>query len=158
MEYPESKVLLGVTNGTGIGLGIVINGQLFTGSNGFAGEIYGNPTIGFDGQLTKTGRICSGSKIMKRIYEGDEAQSKWSEAIKGANYMGMELVSLIHSFNPDVVYLSGGGFCLPGYFGTVHDFVLKHVYPQFAVGLNFEMSKFSTYSGCYGAMKYLLYS
>ena len=30
LEYPDSDVLLGITNGTGIGCGIVINGKLFT--------------------------------------------------------------------------------------------------------------------------------
>lgn len=50
LEYPQSNVLISITNGTGIGCGIVINGKLFTGAYGLAGQIYGNPTIGPDGK------------------------------------------------------------------------------------------------------------
>ncbi len=63
-EYPTAKVLVGITNGTGIGCGVVINGHLFTGSNHILGEIYGNTVIE-NNNITKIGRICSGSKILK---------------------------------------------------------------------------------------------
>ena len=59
LEYPDAKVLIGITNGTGIGCGVVINGQLFTGANGLAGEIYGNPTVGPDGDIIKNGKIIN---------------------------------------------------------------------------------------------------
>lgn len=72
LEYPDAKVLLGITNGTGIGCGIVINGQLFTGANGFAGQIYGNPTVDSNGEIVKNGKICSGSKVLKKIVQMPE--------------------------------------------------------------------------------------
>ena len=64
IEYPNSKVLVGITNGTGIGLGVAINGILFNGASGLLGEIYGNYTMTETGNLNKIGRIISGNKIM----------------------------------------------------------------------------------------------
>ncbi len=154
LEYPESKVLVAVTNGTSIGAGVVINGLLFTGSNGFAGEIYGNPTIVTDGEVTKIGRICSGAKIMKKILHNQEGGKTICK--KSAVYMGSEIVSLIHSFNPDTVYLSGGGFNFENYLDYTLQFVYSHTYPSFLTNLKIVQSGFSNYSGCYGAMKNLL--
>lgn len=156
LEYPDSQVLVSITNGTGIGCGIAINGNLFTGSNGLAGEIYGNPIILPDGNFSKVGKFCSGSKILKKITNPDSEFRK-EEIIKEASpYMGCVLVSLIHSYNPDVIYFSGGGFNYPGYLEQTLDFVYEHTYPQFLKNLTFAHSTFSTYSGCFGAMKYLL--
>lgn len=65
LEYPDSKVLIGITSGTGIGCGVTINGKLFTGANGFAGEVHGNPIVLHDYKAIKVGKLCSGSKIYK---------------------------------------------------------------------------------------------
>ena len=37
-QYRKNTVILGVTSGTGLGFGMVINGELFTGGNGYAME------------------------------------------------------------------------------------------------------------------------
>lgn len=155
IEYPDSNVLLGITNGTGIGCGIAINGHLFTGSNGFAGEIYGNPTISPDGTFIKNGKICSGSKILKKLTNKYEAINKGQIIEQAVSYLGIQIVSLIHSYNPDVVYLSGGGFNYPGYLETLNEFIYKYTYPEFLSDLQIELSNFSSFSGCFGAMKYL---
>lgn len=156
LEYPDSQVLISITNGTGIGCGVAINGILFTGSNGFAGEIYGNPIILQDKQVSKVGEICSSSKILKKVNNPSDGIGK-EEIIKEASpYMGSIIVSLIHSYNPDVIYFSGGGFNYPNFLEQTLDFVYEHTYPHFLKNLTFAHSTFSTYSGCFGAMKYLL--
>lgn len=156
LEYPDSQVLISITNGTGIGCGIAINGKLFIGSNGLAGEIYGNPIILSDNQVSKVGKICSGSKILKKLNNSFSELCK-EEIIKEASpYMGSVIVSLIHSYNPDVIYFSGGGFNYHGYLEQTLQFVSEHTYSQFLENLKFAHSAFSTYSGCFGAMKYLL--
>lgn len=156
LEYPYSQVLIGITNGTGIGCGIAINGKLFTGSDGLAGEIYGNPIILQNRQISKVGKVCSGSKILKKINNPSNSICK-EEIIKDAsNYMGSVLTSLIHIFNPDVIYFSGGGFNYPGYLEQTLEFVHKHTYTQFFTNIKFAHSNFSNYAGCFGAMKSLL--
>ena len=152
LEYPDAKVLIGITNGTGIGCGVVINGQLFTGANGLAGEIYGNPTVGPDGDIIKNGKISSGSKVLRKLQLFNEKQTIIQKA---AVYMGIEIVALIHTYNPDVIYLSGGGFTFPGYMETLTAFINKHAYPAFLKGLNIVTASDPSYSGCFGAMKYV---
>lgn len=156
LEYPDAKVLLGITNGTGIGCRIVINGQLFTGANGFAGQIYGNPTVDSNGEIVKNGKICSGSKILKKIVQIPEQELQQEIIEQAATYLGIEIVSLIHSFNPDVVYLAGGGFSFPNYMDTLINFIHQHTYSDFLSNLKIVQTDFSTYSGCFGAMKHLL--
>lgn len=155
IEYPDSKVLVSVTNGTGIGAGIAINGKLFTGANGLTGEIYGNPTFDKNGNITKIGRLCSGSKILKKMRSTDNSQI---DAIitEASQELGMVLVSLIHSFNPDVVYLSGGGFEFYDIFPKTTNFIYQRAYPQFLEDITIVKSSFCNYAGCYGAMKSLL--
>ena len=156
LEYPQSNVLISITNGTGIGCGIVINGKLFTGAYGLAGQIYGNPTIGPDGKIIKTGKICSGSKVLKKIDNTFESFENLKIIHQSASYMGIEIVSLIHSYNPDIIYLSGGGFSFPGYMESLTCFIYQHTYPNFLKNLKVVKTNFSSYSGCFGAMKYLL--
>lgn len=156
LEYPDSDVLLGITNGTGIGCGIVINGKLFTGSTGLAGQIYGNPVISPEGDVIKNGKICSGSKVLKKIKNDIDGNRKIEVIHQAANYLGMEIVSLIHSYNPDIVYLSGGGFNFPDYLETLNSFIYRYTYPNFLENLKIVRSNFSSYAGCFGAMKYLL--
>lgn len=150
LEYPDVKVLLGVTNGTGIGLGITINGKLFTGGSGLAGEIYGNPILNFSTDPTKVGRICSGSKILKMM-NGTSADA--DTIATASNYMGSVLVSLIHVLNPNVIYFSGGGFKFTSYLDYTIKFVQKYTYPDFLNNLNMVYSSFDSFSGCFGAMK-----
>lgn len=156
LEYPDAKVLVGITNGTGIGCGIVINGQLFTGANGFAGQIYGNPTVDPNGEIIKNGKICSGSKVLKKIVQISEQELKQEIINQAATYLGIEIVTLIHTFNPDVIYLAGGGFNYPNYIDTLINFTHQHTYSDFLSNLQIVQTNFSSYSGCFGAMKHLL--
>lgn len=155
LEFPDAKVLLGITNGTGIGCGVVINGELFAGGTGFAGEIYGNPVLDDALNPTKVGKLCSGSKILKRMTEDLDAEKNIRIIDSASQYMGATLVSLIHSFNPNVVYCSGGGFSFAGYFDLTKDFIEKHAYSRFLKDFTMTTSTFDPYSGCIGAMRFV---
>ena len=76
--------------------------RLFTGSSGFAGEIYGNPVLDDALNSTKVGKLCSGSKILNQMNPKADADTNISIIDDASQYMGATLVSLIHSFNPDV--------------------------------------------------------
>ena len=76
----ESSIVVGITIGTGIGGGVVIDGQLFHGASDVAGEI-GHTTIDSTGRRCKCGNYgcleayASGPAIARRAVEGIESGS-----------------------------------------------------------------------------------
>ena len=150
IEYPDAKVLVGITNGTGIGCGIAIDSKLFTGANGLLGEIYGNPLVCSNNSVTKIGRIVSGSKILKKLNHENDKEIIHQSAL----YLGTLLVQIIHLYNPDVLYFSGGGFTyFDGYLEKAIQFAKDNCYPAFLENLIFKQSTYDSYSGCFGAIK-----
>jgi glucokinase len=75
-----SRIALGVTLGTGIGGGIIVNGRMFRGASGYAGEI-GHMTIDANGRRCKCGNYgcveayASGPNIALRAVEALESGS-----------------------------------------------------------------------------------
>ena len=150
LQYPYAKVLVGITNGTGIGIGIAIDGKLFTGSNGLLGEIYGNPVILENSNtIKKMGQIVSGSKILKEINRTNNPEI----IHEAAKYLGTLLVQIIHFYNPNVIYFSGGGFSFEGFLDEAIIFAKQRCYPSFLEGLSFKQSVYGKYAGCIGAIK-----
>lgn len=155
LEYPDAKVLVGITNGTGIGAGIVIDGKLFNGASGFSGEIYGNRVL-LQGNPVKVGKLCSGSKILKKLQSVERDSKDYEEIIDSASeYMGSTLISIIHLLNPDVIYFSGGGFYFKDYLTKTTDFVKQYAYPYMLDQLSLVEASFDRYTGCLGAMQYV---
>jgi glucokinase len=82
--------LVGITLGTGIGGGLVINGEMIHGASDAAGEL-GHMTIDFTGRKCKCGNYgcleayCSGPNIAARAREGIEAgfESRITELVAG---------------------------------------------------------------------------
>ena len=85
-----AKILIGITIGTGIGGGIVIDGEIFHGASDVAGEI-GHTTIDSTGRRCKCGNYgcleayASGPAIAARAVEGVEAgaETRLSEYVGG---------------------------------------------------------------------------
>lgn len=155
IEFPNSKVLVGITNGTGIGCGVSIQGKLFTGSNGFLGEIYGNPIFDENGNVTKIGRICSGSKILKKLNNTTFETDKKEIISQASMYLGILLVQVINFYNPDVIYFSGGGFKFNALLDDAIEFAKENSYPHLSRNIIFTKSTCQNYAGCVGAMKFV---
>lgn len=87
-----ARVLVGLTIGTGIGGGIVIDGQIFHGASDVAGE-FGHTTIEVNGRHCKCGNYgcleayASGPAIAARAVEGIEAGAE----TRLAAYVGGDL-------------------------------------------------------------------
>jgi predicted NBD/HSP70 family sugar kinase len=121
---------LTVTLGRGIGLGIVMNGEVYTGSHG-AGEI-GHVVSEKDGDLCECGKfgcletIASTPSILKRAVadgvvtkkatisklwelarKNPEIQSKYFKA--PAEALGVALANIINIFGPELILVSGEG-------------------------------------------------
>jgi glucokinase len=119
--------VVGINLGTGVGGGIVINGQLYRGRNNGAGE-FGHSLIGSSakcgcGQKGHFEALASGS-AMKRLYRkisGRSANATEVELLakKGdrdakkifsvmADALGAGLANIILTVNPDVIVVGGG--------------------------------------------------
>ncbi len=127
------KFVLGVTLGTGVGGGLVINGQIVRGAGGLGMEI-GHITIGIEGPPCNCGSYgCaeaylggayfvdraarlfvrhgkSPPKSMKHLEESARmgvrlARSLWDEY---GRYLGVLMASLINIFDPEIIVIGGG--------------------------------------------------
>ncbi len=120
----NSNIVLGITLGTGVGGGIVINKKIFHGK-GNAGEL-GHITINFNGPKSKCGNngclesYISARAIMKRtiglnvknpreIYELAEQKNKKALKIleETGFYLGVGLANLINAFHPEIIVIGG---------------------------------------------------
>jgi glucokinase len=96
-----TRIAVGITIGTGIGGGVVINGELFHGASDVAGEI-GHTTIDSTGRRCKCGNYgcleayASGSAIAARAQEGVRS----GEKSRLAEYVGGDL----NAITAQVVY------------------------------------------------------
>lgn len=117
-QYRKKSIVMGATLGTGLGLGLVINGKLFTGGNGMAME-YGlspfewgicekNVCISFVRNRAKDlyGEEISPVKIEEYYFKNDQ------KAIKIYNeygyYLGIVLSHVVNMIDPQVITIGGG--------------------------------------------------
>ncbi|TWT00521.1 ROK family transcriptional regulator [Planomicrobium sp. CPCC 101079] len=129
--HGDADSMVAVNIGRGVGAGIVINGKLYHGAQGIAGE-FGHMAVDINGEICECGnRGClqtfiSGAAIAKRAnsrLEGqnasltgkavyDLAESGSQDCIdllqETGHIMGVGLTNLIHIINPSEIVLGGG--------------------------------------------------
>lgn len=111
-----------LTLGTGVGGGIMINGEIYRGADNFAGE-FGHMEMGEIGKEEELELVSSGTGLANiyRKITGEDMDSheivKLSEkkdfsALMAtdtvAKNLGIALVNIILSFNPEIIVLGGG--------------------------------------------------
>jgi len=122
----EKENMLGISIHSGIGLGIVMNNQLISGQDGFAGE-FGHTIIEVDGRNCPCGNhgcleqyasertlLKELSAIKKRPIIPDEFAALYSEkdpdALQTMNlfvkYIAVGINNLLHNFNPDIIVIN----------------------------------------------------
>jgi glucokinase len=117
-----SRHLVYITWSTGIGGGVVIDGQLFSGAHGSAGEL-GHMIIDPDGPLDACGQrgclevFAGGNNLARQtgepaaqLFEAAEAGDADALAIvkRAAGYMGVGLINVTNLYDPDVIVIGGG--------------------------------------------------
>ena len=118
MDENNSKVLGGVTLGTGLGFGVVINGEIFTGAHGMASEYAISPVNSgnWESKVSISGIMKSALKHIGKkldpetLYEMAVKKDKsamriWSEF--GHN-LGLALSHFINMLDPDTISIGGG--------------------------------------------------
>ncbi|KHE72280.1 ROK family protein [Halobacillus sp. BBL2006] len=161
-----------ITVSTGVGGGLVIDDQVFSGAQGYSGEI-GNMILnpgGYQYSNLNKGALegyASGTAIGQRAYElygieggaeavfelvseGDKrAQRVIDEAIE---YLAMGIANLTHIVNPDV-FVIGGGVMKAGdlIWIPLREKVKKYLYPGLVDKVNLQPASLSGDAGVIGA-------
>jgi fructokinase len=104
-----AKVVFGVILGTGVGAGIVVNGELLTGPNAIAGEWGHNPLpLPRQEDLPLPDCYC-GRKGCIEAYLSGPALSKDQENLdRYEERLARSLAGVINVLDPDVIVLGGG--------------------------------------------------
>lgn len=170
------KTVLGIIMGTGVGGGFVVNGHIVEGANGLTGE-FGQLPLPFretsDGPLvdcvcgqkgcidksisgpalsrlykTMIGRECNATQI------GDFARQGNAEAVRVLDQfytvVAKAMMVVIHSFDPEVIVVSGGLHALPGLYDEVPKRWDRYVMSK-NVKTKFVPAKHGAMSGLRGA-------
>lgn len=107
------KNIVGITLGTGIGGGIIINGSMVYGISGLAGEV-GHMIINlkedFESLTGVKGLRCIGFIDSLKAYQlaklGDKKARKAFEELGG--YLGVGLANIINILDPEAIVIGGG--------------------------------------------------
>lgn len=108
-EQPKS--LVGVTLGTGVGLGIVIDGNLFNGNNTGAGEIGCIDYLDADLEtycsshfFTRNATTCK--KAAEAFKHGDTGAKALFEEF--GHHIGHLVMTILYAYDPEMLVLGGG--------------------------------------------------
>lgn len=181
-----AKTLVCLTLGTGVGGGIVINGRVWHGASGIAGEI-GHMTVVRNGRRCLCGnRGClevyaSSKGLVFRMQElltrrkarragrlTPENIERWAlsgdklarRAISDTGaVLGVVIASIANMLNPDVVVV-GGGISKIGelLFEPIRREVRKRAFPQAVEGLKIVKAELEDDAGALGAARHLMLS
>jgi predicted NBD/HSP70 family sugar kinase len=113
------KIVIGITMGTGVGGGIVIDGKIFDGGNGFAGELGhmllmpGKPPYesqDMRGEVeqflsgTAMGRRCTAAKKPEDYFEGEVCEWMQPDVFREVAWL---CTNLTYMLNPNVIVFGG---------------------------------------------------
>jgi len=125
---PEAKVVFGVIMGTGVGGGLVVNGQVISGRHGIGGEwghnfLHESGGDCYCGKIGCTETVLSGPSL-ERFYTGmskdtltmAEIVARYDTRDEAAmitinrmiKYFGKGISSIINMIDPDVIVVGGG--------------------------------------------------
>ncbi|UPA22105.1 ROK family protein [Candidatus Peribacteria bacterium] len=137
------KIVVGITMGTGVGGGIVIDGKIFGGSHGFAGEIGhmllmpGKPPYHTDDMRgdveqflsgTAMGRRCTAAQKPQDYLEGEVCDWLQPHVFEETAWLATNLTYLL---NPDIIVFGGSaGRALMPHMSKVRDELKKWTLPE----------------------------
>lgn len=175
----EHAHVVGITLGTGVGGGVLINNQILLGHKGLAGEV-GHFILDRKGPLCTCGNkgcfepLVASSYLIRRVRESvydsknvdgywvfDQAKlgnlkvlsilDEWTDMIADG------IVSLVHIFNPSCVVIGGGVSAQEDLLiKPVREKVLDRVMPRFADDLKIVSAQLKNHAGLVGAVHYFI--
>ena len=134
LEQP-AKVVTGITLGTGTGVGVVLDGKLFSGPNCGVGELGSVP---YNGSIFEA--FCSKQFFENRGWNGKAASDAAKRGEEAAlemfrefgRHMGEFLALVMYAYDPDCIILGGG---LANSFDLFRDSMMetlskRYIYPN----------------------------
>jgi glucokinase len=117
-----ATTMIYITWSTGVGAGLILDGRLFSGAHGAAGEL-GHMILDPNGPLDSCGQrgcveaFCGGNALARET--GEDAAELFEQAARGdaraaarvseaATAMGYALINVTNLFDPDVIVMGGG--------------------------------------------------
>ena len=176
--------VIGITIGTGVGGGIIVDSKILLGNIGIAGEL-GHFSIDANGKKCTCGNIgcyeqyASMTALIKEVIkeydvisnllpkkeeingkyifeELDKGNIKIKEIVdKWIENIGKGLVSLTHIFNPEIILIGGAVSKQENLFiNPLRKYVLSHVMEKFGETLKLEAAQLENNAGLVGAVYY----
>lgn len=106
------KNLVGLIVGTGLGCGVVIDGKLYTGSNGGAGEIGHAPCQTEEFEYYCSGRFfqrefgLDAVEVEQRAEAGDPKAAEMFAAF--GDHFANVILTVLYAYDPEIIVLGGG--------------------------------------------------
>lgn len=171
----KMKDLIYITVSTGIGGGLILNGQLYEGAGSVAGEI-GHMSVVPEGHPCKCGRrgclevYASGTAIARFYNETQKEKVAGAKEVglaaalgdsvavqsyqKAAYYLGIGLANLMNILNPEVIVIGGGVLksSLPAYWKALLKSTKEHAWPEAYRTTKVLQSPLLGHSGDLGAL------
>ena len=170
-----SKRFVTITLGTGVGAGILHNGQIYHGANGMAGEV-GHMSIVYHGEPCPCGRRGCWERYAattalvraaqeenpawrdgRAIFAAAEAGDKTVLALLDAwtDEIAQGLAGMVHIFNPQLILIGGGVSAQQKLLiEPIAEKVKASVMPAFAEGLEIRAAQLHNDAGMVGAVYY----
>ena len=156
-----------LTLGTGIGCGIVVNGQLLTGAHGMAGEAGHLVVIGSEpcrcggsGHVETLAGADATARRAKAAGLPEDFRELWAMP-RGQGVskilsvtidaLARAVASISHMLDPELIILGGGMSQAVGIAEIIHDASLQYMSNPFKKNLNIKVSELGNKAALYGA-------
>jgi len=156
-----------ITLGTGIGGGIVLNGNLLKGANGYAGEP-GHMALGANepcgcgcrGHLEAISGTDAMEKMASRLGLPDDMKILWAHRNEAAvaeiirpslNAIARAIASIVHLLDPEMIILGGGFSRAEGLLQELRPLVESYLVPHFRDTFRLEISSLGNDAALFGA-------
>jgi len=124
-----AKVVFGVILGTGVGAGIVVNGELLVGPNAIAGEWGHNPLpLPRTEDLPLPDCYCGRKGCIETYLSGPALARDGEQLDRYEERLARALAGVINILDPDVIVLGGGISNIPRLYADVPGSWARHVF------------------------------
>lgn len=164
----ETKNLIGFYIGTGFGCSLVINGEIYRGSHGFAGELGHIPVQGHFDRCNCGNKGClelygAGRALVERSSQLDvpiadffTSSTIGLESQEFLEYLAVGMLTAINIFDPELVIVGGGVPQMAGFPWNALEQRVRNGLRSELIKDRFQIipSQAETYGGCLGAAFY----